>query len=122
MHRYRYPLLIPPHCCFSFCLCPCYCCYHEMVPAGSYVSSECRIQMCCHRKVCCVSRVRQLDKAVEGHQPNNRIAVCTFLPRKPGGALPESDKNHLLGLIICMFLRKLSQAGSTRVSSGLNVL
>ena len=50
----------------------------------------------------------ELDRAVEGQQPNSRVGICSFVQGGTGGALLEPYKMTSSGLLVCMFLTKLS--------------
>ncbi len=54
----------------------------------------------------------ELDRAVKGHQPSSRTSICSFVRGGTGGALPESCKMTPSGLLVCMFLTKLSETDS----------
>ncbi|CAB1428941.1 unnamed protein product [Pleuronectes platessa] len=47
---------------------------------------------------------RELDRAVDGHQPSSRTGICSFVRVGTGGALPEAYKMTSSRLLVCMFL------------------
>ncbi|KAJ8348305.1 hypothetical protein SKAU_G00268940 [Synaphobranchus kaupii] len=51
----------------------------------------------------------ELDRAVEGQGPSGRTGICSFVRGGTGGALPEPYKMISSGLLMCMFLTKLSE-------------
>ncbi|MBN3298611.1 KDM4A demethylase, partial [Amia calva] len=99
---------------------------------GSPAPPGWHIHTCCRKKVCCVSQYSlehgggtkrravtrgELDRGVEGHQPSSRTGICSFVRGGTGGVLPEPYKMTSSGLLVCMFLTKLSQTDSMRASS-----
>ena len=67
----------------------------------------------------------ELDTAVEGQKSSSRTSICSFVrggtggalpePYRTGGALPEPYEMTSSGLLVCMFLTKLSETDSVRV-------
>ena len=61
---------------------------------------------------------REVNRAVEVHQPSSRTGICCFVWRGTGGAWLESYKMTSSRLMVCMFLTKLSETDSMRVAWG----
>ena len=64
----------------------------------------------------------ELDMAVKRHQPHSRTGVCCFVWGVTRGVLPKPYKMTPSRLLVWMFLTKLSETDSTRVSSEPNIL